>query len=99
MTDYQERVAKEAWLIILKELAIENSYSMNETLIMELLETFGINRDRTWVRKQLKALEALDAVTTRQAGTVMIAEITRKGLDHVRRKITIEGIPRPSPEV
>jgi hypothetical protein len=29
----------------------------------------------------------------------MIAELTRRGRDHVERRTVIEGIARPSPEV
>ncbi len=98
MSDYQNRLAEDARLTILKELAAENSYSLNETILREILETFGVNRDRAWVRAQLKIMAGLDAVVTRQANSVMIAVLTRTGLDHVKGRTVIEGIARPSPE-
>lgn len=98
MSDYQKILAEDARLTILKELAQENSYSLNETILRDLLETFGINRDRDWVREQLKVMAGLDAITTRLAGSVMIAVITRAGLDHIKNRITIDSIARPSPE-
>lgn len=98
MTNYQKRLAEDARLTILKELAQEQSYTLNENMLRDVLETFGINRDRDWVREQLKAMADLDAITTRQAGTVMIAVLTRKGLDHVDNRTVIDGIARPSPE-
>ena len=33
-----------------------------------------------------------------EAGTVLIAELTRAGLDHVERRAFLEGVERPSPE-
>ncbi len=98
MSDYQKILTEDARLTILKELAQENSYSLNETILRDLLETFGINRDRDWVREQLKVMAGLDAITTRLAGSVMIAVITRAGLDHVKNRIAIDSISRPSPE-
>jgi len=98
MSDYKKRRTEDARLIILRALAEENSYSLNEALAQALLETFGIDETRDWVRNQFKAMAAVDAVTTRLAGTVMIAVITNSGLDHVKRRIVIEGITRPSPE-
>lgn len=98
MMDYKERLIQDARLTILKELAQEQSYTLNETMLRDVLETFGINRDRDWVREQLKQMAGLDAITTRQAGSVMIAVLTRKGLDHVSNRTSIDGIARPSPE-
>lgn len=98
MNKYNARVELDARLTILKELSQENSWSLNETILRDVLETFGINRDRDWVREQLKAMADLDAIKTRQAGSVMIAVITRKGLDHVNNRTVIEDIARPSPE-
>ncbi len=96
--DYPERYTKDARLTILKALAEEHSYSLNEKILREALATFGFNRNRAWVRDQLKVMVDLDAVTTRLAGSVMIALITRAGLDHVNRHGIIEGISRPEPE-
>lgn len=98
MVDYKERVAQDAQLTILKELATENSFSLNESILRDVLDTFGINRDREWIRAQLKQLASLDAITVRMAGSVMIAVLTQSGLDHVNRRTAIDGIKKPSPE-
>jgi hypothetical protein len=33
-----------------------------------------------------------------EIGTIMVAAITRSGVDHVERRTIIEGVARPSPE-
>jgi hypothetical protein len=64
-----------------------------------VLETFGHRKSRDYLRDQLRWLEEMGAVTLTEAGTVLIAELTRRGRDHVERRVVIEGIARPSPEV
>lgn len=96
---YEAFVEEDARLTILKELARQTDGRLNETLITHVLNAFGHNRSRDWVRTQLNKMAELGAVTITEVGTVMIASITRAGLDHVQRRSVISGIARPSPEV
>lgn len=97
--NFEEHSARDARLVILRGLSEQMDGRMNETLLTALLETFGHNRSRDWVRTQLQKLRELGAVTITEAGTVYIGSITRAGLDHVQRRSVIEGVARPSPEV
>jgi len=96
---YDDYLAAGARLVILKELAKWPDGRLNEADLTIVLDTFAYRRSREWVRTQLNKLTELGAVSTTQAGSVMIATITRAGLDHVERRAVIEGIARPSPEV
>lgn len=98
MISFEEHTARDGRLVILKGLAGETDGRMNETLISALLLTFGHNRSREWVRTQLLKLQEIGAVKVVTAGSVMIASITRAGLDHVERRTIIDGVARPSPE-
>lgn len=99
MTDFGEHMARSARLVILRALAGETSRTLNEVVLRAALETYGINRSREYVRTQLRALQDLDAVRIREAGTVMIAVLTQTGLDHVEHRAVIDGVDRPSPGV
>lgn len=96
---YAEFMTADARLVILRELARMTDGRMNEAILVKILDTFGHNRSRDFVRTQLRALADLGAITIAEAGTVMIATITRTGLDHVERRAVIEGVARPSPDV
>ncbi|MFZ1680748.1 MAG: hypothetical protein WAT70_06980 [Rhizobiaceae bacterium] len=98
MTDFSALIAADARLVILKELAAQTDGRLNETLLTATLDAFGIRRSREFVRTQIRALAELGAVTASEAGTVMIAAITRTGLDHVERRAVLDGVARPSPE-
>lgn len=90
-------IRAEARLIVLRALAAEPRYSLNEALLQAELETFGIARSRAWVREELRRMEELAAVTITEAGSVLIATLTEKGRDHIERRLVIDGVKRPSP--
>lgn len=94
---FAEHLALNARLIILRELAQQPDGRLNDSLLTRVLEQFGHNRSREWVRTQILKLAELGAVTITTAGSVLVASITRAGLDHVERRSVIEGIERPSP--
>jgi hypothetical protein len=92
-------ISAEARLIILKELAVQPGYSLNEALLQATLETFGIARSREWLREELRGLEEVGGITQRDAGTVKIAVLADKGRDHVEQRIVLTGVKRPGPRV
>ncbi|SMH42363.1 VpaChn25_0724 family phage protein [Mesorhizobium australicum] len=95
---YAEHLEADARLVILRELARQTGGSLNENIIVKVLDAFGYHRSREWVRTQLRKLDDVSAVRLTEQGTVMIASITRAGLDHVERRSVLEGVARPSPE-
>lgn len=94
--DFNSHMEKDARLVILKELAAQTNYTLNDTILQKVLEAFGHNRSRDWVKTQLRVLVDLGAVTIQETGTVMIATITDAGIDHCLRRRIIEGVLRPS---
>ena len=97
MNGFAEELERDGRLIILKELSKQTDGRLNETMLMKVLDVFGIKRSRDWVRTQIRALAEVGAVTFTEVGSVMVPEITRAGIDHVDRRIVIEGVARPSP--
>lgn len=95
---FEQHLAEDARLVILRGLAKETDGRLNEIAMTRLLDTFGYRRSREWVRTQIGKLRELGAVTVTEAGSVHIAEITRSGVDHVERRSVIAGVARPSPE-
>lgn len=95
---YADDLAADARLCMLKELASQVDGRLNEVGLMRVLDMFGIRRTRDWVRTQLRQLDQLGAVRITEAGTVMVAALTKLGRDHVDRRAVIEGVTRPSDE-
>ncbi|MFC5553634.1 hypothetical protein ACFPQ7_06790 [Methylobacterium iners] len=94
--DFNRHLEEDARLIILKELAAQTNFTLNDTILHKVVETFGHNRSRDWVRTQIRKLGELGATRNTEAGSVLIAMITDAGIDHVLRRSVIEGIARPS---
>lgn len=96
--DYVERVERNRRLVILRALSSVPDGRMNETLLTRELDHFGHACAREEVRALLRWLEGVDGVRIHLAGgTIMVAEITRRGADHVElRGDPIAGIDRPS---
>lgn len=95
---YADLLTADARLVILKELAAQVDGRSNEVVLQRVLDVFAIRRPRDWVRTQLRALDQLGAIHVTEAGTVMIASLTKLGRDHVERRQVVEGISRPSDE-
>ena len=94
--NYDEAMTIDARLVILKELAVQSDGRLNEVLLEKVLDVFGHRRSREWIRTQLRKLEELGAVRISEAGTVLVAKITRVGVDHVERRSYVDGVARPS---
>lgn len=93
---YDEKIAEDGRLVILKELAAQVDGRLNEVSLQRVLDAFAIKRSREWVRTQLRKLTELEAVRIEEMGTVMIAQIRTLGRNHVERREIIEGVTRPS---
>lgn len=94
---YEDFLTTDARLVILKELAGQPDGRLNEVLLEKVLDVFGHRRSREWIRTQLRKLEELGAVRINEAGTVLVASITRAGVDHVERRSFLDGVAKPSP--
>lgn len=94
---YHERFNEEVRLIILKALQDEPSGRMSDSMLEIVLEAFAVRRSREFIRTQMKWMETqAAAVKLTSVGTVIIAELTQAGEDHLLRRISIEGIKPPS---
>lgn len=101
MSDFDKYLAADARLCILKELARHGT--LNEALITRVLDVHGHRRSREWVRTQMRKLADIGAVNLAdigavEAGAILIASISRAGLDHVEGRAFLDGVARPSPE-
>ena len=89
---------KEARLVILRTLGEQPDMRLNSSLLREdLEERWGINKSRDWVHEQLRYLAEVGAVAVAVMGSVHIATLTGRGLDHAEGRVVLHNIKRPSP--
>lgn len=90
-------IREDARLIILRELYAQSNYALNDGLLQQTLEGFGIAKTREWVREEINYLANVGAVSSMAIGSVVVATLLPKGVEHVERRLVIEGVKRPSP--
>lgn len=90
-------IRQEARLIILRELHAQSNFALNDSLLQQTLENFGIAKTREWVREEISYLADVGAVSKTAIGSVVVACLLQKGVEHVERRLVIEGVKRPSP--
>lgn len=93
---YKEAIARDARLIILRELAKQVNGTLYGVSLRRVLDVFGIARSVEWIETQLNALEMLDAVELTRAEGVVIAKIAQAGRDHIDERLVLAGVSRPS---
>lgn len=94
---YEDYDAEHARLTILKELARQTDRRANEAVLERVLDAYGYRRSREWIRTQLRKLDEIGAAHVTEIGAMMVAELTRPGLDHVENRSVIEGVARHGP--
>lgn len=93
---FSRHIEEDARLIILKELASQQDGRLNETILEAVLAAFGHARSHDWIRTQLNKMQELGAIVLQEVGSIVVAQITRAGEDHVLLRSRIEGIKLPS---
>ncbi|WP_068087430.1 hypothetical protein [Polycladidibacter stylochi] len=97
--NYADKINSDVRLIVLRALYNEPDYSLNSSILTKILEEFGHVKSRDYVHNQLRYLEReVQALTLRSAGSILIAQLTQSGRDHVERRCVLTGVDRPSPE-
>ncbi|QUN06442.1 ArsR family transcriptional regulator [Shewanella yunxiaonensis] len=82
-------------LVILRSLADESGYQLNESIIHDILDAYGLDISRDGVRTQLTWLQEQGLVTIELVGKTMVATITGRGEDVARGLARVPGIKRP----
>lgn len=94
-----EIIREEARLRILEALSEQPDRRWNSAALAEDLRLrWAITRNQDWFAAELAWLDNLGLVTTTIAARVVIAELTRAGLDHVEGRAVTPGVKRPDPK-
>ncbi|MCP3942049.1 MAG: ArsR family transcriptional regulator [Desulfobacteraceae bacterium] len=84
-------------LTLLRLLADDPDYTMNDSLLTDLTYNYGFTPSRDKVRTELSWLKEQGLITTDGDPKITIAKLTERGSDVARGRVTVPGIKRPSP--
>lgn len=93
-----KKIDEDARLSILQALSLAPGNEMNESVLDTVLAECGHKRSREWVRQQMRYLADIGGIVIDDDGPLILATITRSGLDQVERKAFLEGVKKPKPE-
>jgi len=84
-------------LVILKALAEDQGYSMNESVLQEILGMFGHTCSRDRVKTELRWLEEQGLITLNEVVGTLVAKVTGRGVDVSTGAARVDGVKRPRP--
>jgi len=97
MSDFAEWEQHHLRLTILRGLLDAPNYTSNESIIARVAESFGFRRSRDHLKSQLRWLADVGVIKLQETEGFLIAELLRKGQDHLEGRIIVDGIKRPGP--
>jgi hypothetical protein len=99
--NYAEYIRADQRLIILKALASTPDYTQNSTILLRILDDFGHRMASDDLVEQLEWLagDEAAAISLKEAGSILVASLTKAGKEHVERRRIIAGIKQPNPEI
>ena len=95
--DYQTLVAEHLRITVLRLTAEGPSYSINESLLVDLSTSYGFNPSRDRMRTELNWLAEQGLVTLSGPDHCRTAKLTERGADVAAGRATVPGIKRPGP--
>ena len=84
-------------LTILRLLAADAEYTLNDSLITDLTRDYGFTPSRDNVRTQLSWLREQGLVSCDDHPGIIIATLSERGLDAAEGRARVPGVKRPSP--
>ena len=88
-------------LTILRLLAADANFTINESIIEKGVERFGFGWGRDRIRTELRWLQEQQLVEIEDLGeqgaNYLIAKLTQRGLDISKGKGHVDGVERPGP--
>ncbi|MGF1680207.1 MULTISPECIES: VpaChn25_0724 family phage protein [Photobacterium] len=84
-------------LVILRLLSEVPGYDLNESIIQDGLDRYGLDISRDALRAELEWLSELGLITLEKLGSTYIATLTGRGEDVASGRAKVSGIKKPRP--
>jgi repressor of nif and glnA expression len=94
---YDKVISAHRRITILRLLAEQQDYSLNDSIIKDLLPEYGFRPSRSVVRTELAWLAEQGLVTVKDVNGCHTATLTERGGEVADGCATVPGVKRPSP--
>jgi Fe2+ or Zn2+ uptake regulation protein len=96
-TGFSKIIDEDQRLVILRALAQDTDYSLNEYVLVMVLKTFGHGVSQDKIRTHLAWLAEQNLLHVDNSAGVHVAKLTNRGLSVAQGDITVPGVKRPLP--
>ena len=96
--NFGDIVTADIRLVILRLLAEDADYSLNEFVLVDALAMYGHKMSRDKLRTELSWLYEQQLVSMQDVSGVFVAKLTARGSDVACGAATCPGVKRPRPE-
>lgn len=94
---YEQQVREHVRLTILRLLEEDPNYTMNDSMITDLVPAYGFSQSRDQIRTALAWLREQGLIIYGDNPDIVIAQLSERGADVALGRITVPGVKRPSP--
>ena len=95
--DFEQFKKEDSRLTVLRFLAQQNDWSLNEFVVQTALKQMAHTFSRDQVRTELAWLKEQDLISIKENSGVQVAKLTHRGEEAAKGIITVPGVKRPSP--
>ncbi|XPV77672.1 MAG: ArsR family transcriptional regulator [Desulfovibrio sp.] len=92
---YSKTVTEHMRLTIVRLLAEAQAYTLNESLLVDLVGEYGFNPSRDRLRTELAWLEEQDLIQV-DGEKCKVARLRSRGLDVAKCRVTVPGVKKPN---
>lgn len=92
----QQILSEHQRLVILRLLHEVPGFDLNESILQDSLNAYGLDVSRDSLRTQLAWLAEQGLLSLSQVGTTQIAKLSARGQDVAEGRASVPGIKRPS---
>lgn len=94
---FADLVTADIRLVILRLLAEDPGYSMNESVLQQGVALLGHTVSRDRVRTEMRWLEEQGLLTVASVVGVLVGKLTPRGADVASGAARVDGVKRPGP--
>lgn len=95
---FAELVTHDMRLVMLRCMAEDPGYALNESILQSALEMFGHHPSRDKIRTELRWLEEQGLITVAEVAGILVVKLTGRGVDVAEGRCRIDGVKCPRPK-
>lgn len=95
---FSDLLAEDQRLVILRLLEQDTAYTLNESILQDLLGRLGHKCSRDCVRTHIAWLREQGLVTVEDVVGVMVVTLSARGVDVATGAAVVPGVKRPRPK-